>query len=129
MNTHSTAAGLSLATNLIPDGDNLKIVSKFVSTEAKTSIQAHIPKSRSYLKIVDVPYPVTKEVTSSLTAALELSVGLAAQPRVMCNSRHSDTTTVWFNIWDSQSGSLLKKLVNQYITICNSRCVIRLAKA
>ncbi|KXN86448.1 hypothetical protein AN958_10087 [Leucoagaricus sp. SymC.cos] len=35
----------------------------------------------------------------------------------MCNSRHSDTVTVWFDVWDSQSGANIKKLNGQYITI------------
>ncbi|KXN82147.1 hypothetical protein AN958_02990 [Leucoagaricus sp. SymC.cos] len=78
-------------------------------------------RSKSFLKILDVPYPVSKDiVTQALSAASEPPIGLATQPCIMCNSKHSDTTTVWFDIWDSQSGTAIKKLNGQFVSIGSS---------
>ncbi|KXN80775.1 hypothetical protein AN958_07802 [Leucoagaricus sp. SymC.cos] len=73
---------------------------------------------------------MTKDaVTQALSVASEPSIRLTAQPRIIHNSKHSDTTTVWFDVWDSQSGANVKKLNGQYITIGSSRCIIWPAKA
>ncbi|KXN85082.1 hypothetical protein AN958_11720 [Leucoagaricus sp. SymC.cos] len=91
---------------------------------------AHVPRSRSYLMILDISYPVTKDdVTNAIHAASEPPIGLAAQPCIMHNSQHSDTATVWFNVWDSQSRANVKKLNGQFVTISPCRCVIWPAKA
>ncbi|KXN86788.1 hypothetical protein AN958_09639, partial [Leucoagaricus sp. SymC.cos] len=122
--------GLNLSTSLVPDQRDLDLVTKFVIPSIIGSTDAIVPRSRSFLKILDVPYPVTKDVvTQALAAASEPPIGLAAQPRIMHNSKHSDTATVWFDVWDSQSGANVKKLNGQYVTIGSSRCVIWPAKA
>ncbi|KXN92100.1 hypothetical protein AN958_09630, partial [Leucoagaricus sp. SymC.cos] len=51
------------------------------------------------------------------------------KPCIMCNLQHSDTTTIWFDVWDSQSGASAKKLKNQHMSINNAHCLIQLAKA
>src|SRR2546423_319229 len=32
---------------------------------------------------------------------------------IMCNSKHADSATVWFNVHDSQSGASLKALIDK----------------
>ncbi|KXN88565.1 hypothetical protein AN958_07051 [Leucoagaricus sp. SymC.cos] len=58
-----------------------------------------------------------------------LDIDLTAKPHIAHNSAASDTATIWFNVWDSQTGALTKKLQKQYLTIGNAQCVIWLAKA
>jgi hypothetical protein len=54
---------------------------------------------------------------------------LANSPRVMRNSRKSDTATVWFNILNSQSGTTAKYLVGFSFQFGSSSCFIHVAWA
>jgi len=40
------------------------------------------------------------------------NISLAAKPRTIKVSSKSDMAIIWFNIWDSQSGSSAKLLIN-----------------
>ncbi|TFK20618.1 Gag-like protein [Coprinopsis marcescibilis] len=51
------------------------------------------------------------------------------QPRLVHNSRHSTTCTVYFNIWDSLAGTKAKTLIGQLVSMGGKMCQIQAAKA
>jgi hypothetical protein len=118
--------GLSLLTNNVATLPELKQVADAVRTGLgrDSPVLASLPRSRSYLKVVDVPIlkPGSSEKIDSAFARkvmLESPVGhlisFASSPHIMCNTRHSDTATVWFNMVDSQLGASAKALINSSI--------------
>ncbi|KXN92018.1 Tip elongation aberrant protein 1 [Leucoagaricus sp. SymC.cos] len=112
-----TYGGISLATSTVPVADNISIVSKCFSKGTGTTVSAHIPRSRSYLKILDVLFPISVNETTKALADSGLPINLAAKPCVMQNSNALDTATIWFDVWDSQSGAAVKNLQCQFIAI------------
>ncbi|KXN84531.1 hypothetical protein AN958_12385, partial [Leucoagaricus sp. SymC.cos] len=121
--------GISLSTTTVPSADKLKIITDFISSGAKVTVTAFIPCSRSFLKVINVPFPVTPDQVTPMLNNSGLEIDLTTKPHVMCNLQHSDTATIWFDIWDSQSGASAKKLKNQHVSINNAHYLIQLAKA
>jgi hypothetical protein len=96
-------------------------------------VSASLPQSQSYLKIMDVPIfklGSMDKINSAFAhkVMLESPVGhlisLASSPHVMCNTCHSNTTTVRFNVVDSQSDASAKALINSSIQFSLVSCFI-----
>jgi hypothetical protein len=103
---------------------DLDLVSVAIShtLDRSSPTQASLPRSQSYLKIVDVPYfvpdttfPVKPAYILEVMCALPMttSFDLVGTPQVMRNSPSANTATVWFNLWDSQLGANAKALINK----------------
>ena len=78
-----------------------------------------LPKSKSYMKIIGLPYKINQDVISSdfIEGVLKEThlfngVVLASKPCVIKASPKSDMAVVWVDIWDSQSGSSVKNIIN-----------------
>lgn len=61
-----------------------------------------LPQSRLYFKILGIPY---------------LSITLVSKPCVIKASFKSDMTIIYIDIWDTQSNSKAKRLINRYFNI------------
>jgi len=93
----------------------------------------HLPQSKLYLKITSIPYvqpsgeKLTSEDITNCFRHLELfeSISLAAKPRIIKVFPKSDMTIIWFNIWDSQSSSKAKLLINHSFNFGRSTATIR----
>ena len=79
----------------------------------------HLPKSKSYMKIIGLPYSSELEVMSPniIESVLKDShlfkdTTLASKPHVIKASPKLDKAVVWVDIWDSQSGSCVKNIIN-----------------
>src|SRR6201999_905863 len=96
---------------------------KTFSDLGATNPTPSVPTSRSYLKVIDVPFLTPGGVNTSpsdIVRAFDstpatkghftLSGGL---PRIVRNSPKSDTCTVYFNIVDSKAGRTAKILINR----------------
>ena len=78
-----------------------------------------LPKSKSYMKIIGLPYSSELGVMSPdiIEGVLKDShlfkdATLASKPRVIKASPKSDKAVVWVDIWDSQSSSCAKNIIN-----------------
>ena len=78
-----------------------------------------LPKSKSYMKIIGLPYKINQDVISSdfIEGVLKEThlfngVVLASKPCVIKASPKSDMAVIWVDIWDSQSGSSVKNIIN-----------------
>jgi len=61
-----------------------------------------LPQSRLYFKILGIPY---------------LSITLVSKPCVIKASFKSDMAIIYIDIWDTQSNSKAKRLINRYFNI------------
>ncbi|KXN89009.1 hypothetical protein AN958_06417, partial [Leucoagaricus sp. SymC.cos] len=61
------------------------------------------PRSRSYLEILDVPFPISSDEVTKAMADSGLPINLAAKPRVMWNFNASDTATICVNSSPSET--------------------------
>ena len=88
-----------------------------------------LPKSKSYLKIIGIPFFPHMNSQDRLTLNdIETilkqnhifdNISLASKPRVIKISPKSDMSIVWLDIWDIQSGSNAKMLINRCFNIGN----------
>jgi len=80
-----------------------------------------LPQSKSYLKIVSIPY--LSEVTNTCLSSENVEkilkanhifndINLALKLRVIKVSPKSDISIVWINIWDTQNISKAKTIIN-----------------
>ena len=89
--------------------------------------EPRLPKSKSYLKIIGIPYyPHSNSQDCLNSSDIETilkqnqifdNITLASRPRVIKVSPKSDMSIVWIDIWDVQSGSKAKMLINRYFNI------------
>ena len=96
---------------------------------------SRLPKSKSYLKIIGIPfYPHTnsQEKLTSINIKTILqqnhifdNIFLTSKLRVIKVSPKSDMAIVWIDIWDVQSGHNAKMLINRCFNIGNYIATIR----
>ena len=96
---------------------------------------SRLPKSKSYLKIIGIPfYPHTnsQEKLTSINIKTILqqnhifdNIFLTSKLRVIKVSPKSDMAIVWIDIWDIQSSHNAKMLINRCFNIGNYITTIR----
>ena len=122
--------GIIITTNNIASLSDLQAIEKYVkSTSYINSDQVQslrLPQSKSYLKIVGISY--LSKATNSYISSDEVkrilknnhifnNVVLALKPRIVKISPKLDIAIIWINIWDAQSGSKAKSLINQRFNV------------
>ena len=84
--------------------------------------EPHLPQSKSYLKIISIPFFPNGKTQNHLNASdvenilkqnqIFDDIKLASRPRVIKASPKSDMSIVWIDIWDHQSSNKAKCLIN-----------------
>ena len=124
-------ASITIVTNKISQASNLTIIKKYIkNSENIDSSQVdmpHLPQSKSYLKIISIPYFPNSNLQDHLNASdvktiikqnhIFNNVTLASKPRVIKVSPKSDMAIVWINIWDAQSSMKAKGLINRCFNV------------
>jgi len=98
---------------------------KNINNIASDSIESpHLSKSKSYLKIIGLPHSmgnsiITPNFIKGVLKETHLfkDVLLASKPQIIKASPKSDMAVVWVNIWDSQSNSSAKNIINCHFNI------------
>jgi hypothetical protein len=137
---HFAYKGIALATSAVASASDLDLVSAAISCALGRSFPtpASLPQLWSYLKIIDVSYfvpgttfPVKPAYILEVVHAspMTTSFDLVGTPWVMHNSPSANTATVWFNLWDSQSGANAKALINKALQFGASACTMRGTRA
>ena len=85
-----------------------------------------LPQSKSYLKITGIPY-LSKQSNSYLSSDkvekilksnhIFNSIVLVSKPRLIKVSPKLDISIVWINIWDVQSSTKAKSLINRRFNV------------
>ena len=135
----SDSTGISIVTNKVALQSDLQIINQYMkSSEEINGLQVDepwLPQSKSYLKIIGIPYyPNGKSQdclnSSNVKAILKQNqifnnIKLASKPRVIKVSPKSDMSIIWIDIWDVQSGSKAKCLINWCFNISRYIATIR----
>ena len=123
---HSDLIGISIVTNKVALQSDLQIINQYMkSSEDVNGLQVdepRLPQSKSYLKIIGIPYyPNSKSQdrlnSSDVEAILKQNqifdnIKLASKLRVIKVLPKSDMSIIWIDIWDVQSSSKAKCLIN-----------------
>jgi len=122
--------GIVIATNNIAFPSDLQAIKKYVknasSVEADQVQSPRLPQSKSYLKIVSVPYlseTTNTHITSDNVEKILKNnhifnnIVLVSKPRIIKVSPKLDMAIIWINIWDTQSSSKAKTLINRRFNV------------
>ena len=135
----SDNTGINIITNKVAHQSDMSIIDQYVKNSNNiNSLQvedSRLPKSKSYLKIIGIPfYPHTnsQEKLTSINIKTILqqnhifdNIFLTSKLRVIKVSPKSDMAIVWIDIWDVQSGHNAKMLINRCFNIGNYIATIR----
>ena len=114
-----------MSTNFVASAAELEVIKQGLKKAAGLSIttvvEPCLPQSKSFLKILGVPYwgnnsslPITQAQVEAVIANTPVFKGvvLTSHPHIMKASLSSDMSVIWFDIWDSQKGTKGKTLIN-----------------
>ena len=122
---------IMVVTNKITVQSDLHVIENYVKkVDNINSINVDIPclsQSKSYLKIISIPYfPYDNSIKCLTSSDMESiikqnqifdNIVLASKPQVIKMSPKSDMLIVWINIWNVQSRSKTKDLINRCLNV------------
>ena len=131
--------GITIITNKISQQSDIVIINNYVkSLNNINSLQVDkpcLPKSKSYLKIIGILLFLHANSQERLTLYdikmilkqnhIFDNISLTSKPRVIKVSPKSDISIVWLDIWDVQSSSNAKMLINKCFNVGNYIMTIR----
>jgi len=137
----SDSIGIVIVTNKVASLSNLQIISQYIKkSEDINELQVeepHLSQSKSYLKIIGIHFFLNGKTQDCLNASdvetilkqnqIFDDIKLASRPRVIKVSPKSDMLIVWINIWDYQSRSKAKCLINWCFNVGRYIATIRRA--
>jgi len=119
-----------ISANNVASSLDLQEIEKYVKstlcTVADQIDSPRLPQSKSYLKIVSIPY--LSEVSNFCLSSDKVEkilktnhifndIVLTSKSRVIKISPKSDMSIVWINIWDTQNRSKAKTIINKRFNI------------
>jgi len=127
----SDPVGITVVTDKVSQPSNLITIKKYIkNSESINSTQVdtpRLPQSKSYLKIIGIPYFPNSNLQDCFKATdvkmiikqnhIFNNVTLASKPRVIKVSSKSDMAIVWIDIWNAQSSAKAKDLINRCFNI------------
>ena len=135
----SDNTGIVVVTNKVAQQSDLSIIDRYVKNSNNiNSLQvedSRLPKSKSYLKIIGIPfYPHANSQEKLTLSDIETilkqnhifdNISLVSKPRIIKVSPKSDMAIVWIDIWNVQSGQNAKILINRCFNVGNYIATIR----
>ena len=120
--------GIIITMNSPTSDLNLSTIEKYLKNIQNINLDSIespcLPKFKSYMKIIGLPYLSELGVMSPdiIKGVLKEShlfkdVTLASKPHVIKSSPKPDRAVVWVDIWDSQSGSCAKNIINRRFNV------------
>ena len=115
--------GIIIMTNKPVSNLDLSTIEKYLKSMQNIILESieslRLPKSKSYMKIIGLPYSSKLGVLSHdyiegilVKSHLFKDTTLASKPCIIKALPKSDKAVVWVDIWDSQSGSCAKNIIN-----------------
>ena len=137
----SDPLGITIIMSKVSQQSDLLIIDQYVKNSNDiNALQVKEPcllKSKSYLKIIGILFYLhnnSQEQLMSNNIKIILkqnqifdNISLVSKPRVIKISPKSDISIVWIDIWDVQSGSNAKMLINRCFNIGRYIMIIRRA--
>ena len=127
----SDPLGITIITNKVSQQSDLQIINQYVKNSNDINAlqveEPRLPQSKSYLKIIGIPFFPHGNAQDRLTSSeVELilkqnkifnNITLVSRPRVTKVSPKSDMAIIWIDIWDAQSSSNAKMLINRCFNV------------
>ena len=127
----SNASSVTVITNKVTVQSNLYIIENYVKKiddiDSINIDTSYLPQSKSYLKIIGIPYFLHDNLNEHLTPndveniikqnQIFDNIVLALKLCIIKISPKSDMSIIWIDIWDVQSGSKAKGLINRCFNI------------
>jgi len=130
--------GIIISTNNDASNSNLQEIEKYVKNSLLANDDSitspRLPQSKSYLKIVGIPYFINKSNTYVTSENIKYilknnhifnDIVLASKPCIIKVSLKSDMTIIWIDIWDTQNGDNAKKVINRCFNVRNIIAMVR----
>ena len=130
--------GLIITTNKVASMSDLNTIERYIKNvnniELNDISSLRLPQLKSYLKIIGIPYLIENTNTLINSSMVETiiknlhifnDVVLASKPRVIKVLPKSDIVIIWVDIWNVQSGSKVKYLINRCFNIGNFITIIQ----
>ena len=121
-----------ISTNNVALNSDLQEIEKYIKNSLQTSdeniMSPCLPQSKSYLKIIGIPFFIDKSNTCISSEDIECilknnhifnDIVLASKPRIIKVSSKSDIAIVWIDIWDTQNGNNIQKIINRQFNMRN----------
>ena len=135
----SDSSGIIIITNKVGQQSDLSIIDNYIKNSNDVNAlqveNSRLPMSKSYLKIIGIPFfphSNSMEKLTSLDVETILkqnhifdNISLASKLRVIKVSPKSNMAIVWIDIWDVQSGKNAKVLINRCFNVGNHIATIR----
>ena len=123
--------GITIITSKVCQQSDLLIINQYIKNSNNINAlqveEPRLPKSKSYLKIIIIPfYPHVNSqeylTSSDIKSILKQNhifnnISLVSRLRVIKVSPKSDMSIIWIDIWDVQSGSNAKMLINRCFNV------------
>ena len=121
---------ITIISNSVTLQSNLQVMERYIKNMENIrsdNIQVpRLPQSKSYLKIIGIPYFVEDTNTSITSDSIKATIkanhifndlSLIAKPRVVKVFSRSNMAVIWINIWDTQSSKNDKMLINRCFNV------------
>ena len=121
-----------ITTNKVSGTLNLQTIKRYVkninSIKSNQVEALRLPQLKSYLKIISIPYilkdanlPITADMVEKIIKYNQIfnNIVLVSRLKVIKILLKSDMFIIWFDIWDVQSGSRAKGLINRCFNVGN----------
>jgi len=122
--------GIVITTNNISSNSDLQEIENYVksslSSDAEQISSPRLPQSKSYLKIIGITYNsknanshISSDNVKSILKSNHIfnDIVLTSKPCIIKVSPKSDMAIIWIDIWDTQSGSNTKKIINRCFNV------------
>ena len=122
---------ITVVTNKVAQSSDLMLIDQYIKNSNDVNTlqveEPRLPKSKSYLKIIGILYYPHNNSQERLTSndiktilkqnQIFDNISLASKPWVIKVSPKSDMSIVWIDIWDVQSGTNTKMLINRCFNV------------
>ena len=129
---HTDTADIIVVTNKVVSSLNLQTIKHYVKDANRINSNEvnspRLPQSKSYLKIIGLLYFQENTTTSIISNVVKNifkenyifnNIFLISKPKVIKVSPKSNMAIIWIDIWDIQSGSNTKMLINRCFNVGN----------
>jgi len=135
----SNSTGIIIITNKVGQQSDLLIIDNYIKNSNDVNAlqveNSRLPMSKSYLKIIGIPFfPHSNSMEKLTSLDIETilkqnhifdNISLTSKLRVIKVSPKSDMAIVWIDIWDVQSSKNAKLLINRCFNVGNYIATIR----
>ena len=127
---HMDQAGIIIVTNKVVFLLDLQTIKKYVKNsnniDAEKVKVPHLPQSKLYLKIIDIPYllenintPILADVVKFIIKSNYIfnNIVIVLRLCIIKVSSKSDMVIIWLDIWNVQSSSNARDLINRCFNV------------